>query len=80
MELAYQKWPNLQESNPVIKGTPDMAAVGVYFLSIITLNTILWLSSPKQIRFIAPVVVSIIQVNAIKTNLVNKPNVGVCGF
>ena len=76
---ASTGWAGLEERNPVMGTNPSTGHVDVYFASVAAVNVALYLLMPERARWVAPSVVSAVQVNAIAGNTSTVPGPA-CGL
>lgn len=68
IKFAADGWQTNHESNPMLGVNPSVSAVGVYFVSAIAINTILFAITPAKYRVIVPAAVIAIQADSIAAN------------
>jgi hypothetical protein len=79
LKIAGQGWPDgRHEENPIIGKKPSAGVVFGYSASVIALNWLAWVITPKRYRWILPSTLTVTQARQIHTN--ERHGTGWCGF
>lgn len=68
--MAERGWDGgATERNPIMGSSPGVGFVDQYFLSVIVVNTLVWLAMPQRYRAVLPAVVTGVQARTIMGNM-----------